>query len=98
MNKKRVSSEDIIIVELFLVKADWHRTFIGSIRREVGRKRNPILCGEVMVVEGMIWSMSSNQEELMNNMDDICLMKLDYNLHSCTRKSVFIAGTPFYLN
>jgi hypothetical protein len=81
MEKKKLPQE-FEITELFLVKADWTRTFIGTIRREVDGDGNPLVLGEVIVHEGKIWSKASNQEELMKNMDEICIMKLDMGLHT----------------
>ncbi len=51
-----------------------------------------------MVNEGDIWSMAGTQEELGKYLDDLCVMKLDYDLHSNTGESVVISGTLFYLN
>jgi hypothetical protein len=81
MPKKKKITE-LIITELFLVKADWERTFIGEIRRETDVDGCPVVMGKVIVQEGLIWSKASNQRELMKNMDDICKMKLDMGLHS----------------
>lgn len=96
MEKKKLS--DIIITELFLIKADWQRTFIGSIRREADSEGNPVLSGKVIVQEGMIWSMSSDEEELRNNLDDICLMKLDFRLHEDLGVTTKIFNMDFFWN
>jgi len=69
---------DTIITELFLVKADWTRTFLGEIRRETDNNGNPVVLGVVILNEVKIWNKASTQEELMKNMDDICILKLDY--------------------
>ena len=96
MEKKKTS--DIIITELFLIKADWQRTFIGSIRRGADSEGNPVLSGVVIVQEGMIWSMSSDEEELRNNLDDICLMKLDFLLHEDLGVTTKIFNMDFFWN
>jgi len=96
MEKKKL--QDIQIKELFLVKADWTRTFVGTIRKKVDDNGNPIVCGEAIVQEGMIWSLASNQEELENNMDELCLMKLDMGLHSDSGVTMTIFETKFFLN
>ena len=99
MEKKRILPE-IIITELFLVKAgnDFTRTFMGEIRREIDVSGNPLVMGEVIVQEGKMWSKTSSQEELMKNMDDICVMKLDMRLHSDSCVTTKIFDTEFFLN
>ena len=98
MEKKKL--QEIQITELFLVKAgnDFTRTFLGEIRREVDEDGNPIVTGKVIVQEGFIWSKASSQEALMKNMDDICMMKLDEDLHSSSGVTSNLAGTKYYLN
>lgn len=97
MGKKKASS-NIILTELFLVKADWTRTFMGAIRRETDDEGNEIVLGSVTVNEGKIWSKASSQEELMKNMDAICVLKLDYGLHSNSRVFIKIAELDFSIN
>jgi hypothetical protein len=96
MEKKRLP--EIQITELFLVKADWTRTFIGTIRREVDGDENPVIIGEVIVHEGKIWSKASCQEELMKAMDDICSLKLDNELHSQPGVAILILENKVFLN
>jgi hypothetical protein len=88
------------IIRLFLVKAgnDYRRTFVGQIYRETTKERKSIVRGSVVVNGGRIWSSADNQEELGKYLDDLCIMKLDYNLHASAGESIVIAGTPFYLN
>jgi hypothetical protein len=97
MSKKRKLPE-IVITELFLVKADWQRTFTGTIRRETDVDGNTVVMGEVIVQEGTIWSKATNQDELMKIMDDICIMKLNYELHSHAGKTVKLFNIDFSLN
>jgi hypothetical protein len=95
---QRKSLPDIIITELVLIKADWKRTFIGTIRKEADIDGNSVFSGSVIVQEGMIYCKSSSQEDLMNSMDAICLMKLDFGLHDYTGVTIKIFGTDFYLS
>jgi hypothetical protein len=88
----------IEICELFLVKADWNRTFIGQIIREETPEGQIINRGNVVVNEGKIWSVGETQEELGNHLDDICTMKLDKGLHEFGGPYNFIANKEFYLN
>jgi hypothetical protein len=90
----------LIITELFLVKPgnDFHRTFTGVIRREVDADGNPIVLGQAIVREGMIWSKARTEEELTINMDEVCKMKLDMGLHSNPGISAEICGFKYILN
>ena len=98
--EKKKSPQEFEITELFLVKAgnDYRRTFVGQIYRGTTKEGISIVRGSVVVYEGRIWSSADNQEELGKYLDDLCVMKLDYNLHSNMGESILIAGTPFFLN
>jgi hypothetical protein len=89
---------NIQITELFLIKADWHRTFMGQIVRENTEDGKEIIRGNVTVNEGKIWSVAESEEVLGNYLDDICTLKLDYGLHASCGISEEVAGTPFFLN
>jgi hypothetical protein len=88
----------LIITEIILIKADWHRTFLGSIKRNVESNGTTILSGEVIINEGKAWSRSQDEEELLRNMDDICVMKLDYGLHTPAGVTTQIFEKDFFLN
>ena len=81
---------NIEINELFLVKADWNRTFVGQIIREETPEGQIINRGNVVVNEGKIWSIGKTQDELGSNLDDICTLKLDHNLHGNEGKSIIL--------
>jgi len=89
---------NIQITELFLIKADWHRTFMGQIVREQTEDNKEIIRGNVTVNEGKIWSVAETEETLGNYLDDICTLKLDYGLHASCGIRETIAGTAFFLN
>jgi len=67
---------DLQITELFLVKADWNRTFMAEIIREKTENGTDIIRGSVVINEGKVWSLAGNEEELGTYLDDICIMKL----------------------
>ena len=96
MDKK--SKDRFEITELFMTKADWNRKFIGEINRHTDVDGNKFVTGKVFVQDGEIWSMADNQYELSRFLDDICKLKLDYNLHTIVGKTSEIAGTSFFLN
>jgi len=96
MEKKK--QPDIIIAELFLVKADWHRTFMGTIIRETTADGKEFVRGSVIIEEGKAWSIGNSQQELERNLDDICTMKLDMGLHSNAGVTFKIIGEDFFLS
>jgi len=85
------------ITELILVKADWNRTYIGSIQREIDGGQ-PVLRGAVKVDEWVIYSIAGDQDELCRYMDAICVMKLDYGLHKSVGVTSEICNTKYFLN
>jgi hypothetical protein len=88
----------IHITELFLVKADWSRTFMGQIFRETQKDGSELVHGNVVIHEGKAWSSGKDQAELATNLDFICQMKLDRGLHEDIGKFGVIANSPFYFN
>ena len=96
MEKKK--QPDIIIAELFLVKADWHRTFMGTIIRETTADGKEFVRGSVIIEEGKAWSIGNSQQELADNLDFICTLKLDHNLHGKSGAKFDIMGLSFYMN
>ncbi len=91
---------NIQITELFLVKAgnDWTRTYMGNIKREIDADGNPVVFGSVIVEEGEIWSIAAREEQLGKNLDEICIMKLDYGLHIKPVRKFNILGMTCFLN
>lgn len=91
---------DIIITELIGIKCgnDWHRFYIGTIRREKDSDGNSIIYGSVIINEGKIWCMSENQDELGRRLDAMCSMKLDSGLHETSGMIGRIAESDYYLN
>jgi hypothetical protein len=96
MAKKKLP--EIEITELFLVKADWNRTFMAQLIRGKKPDGSEIIHGSVIINEGKAWSIGNNEDELGTYLDDICLMKLDYGLHEKAGITFKIAGDDFFLN
>lgn len=98
MEKKRI---DIEITELFMYKAgqDWHRRFMGTIKRMVGDDGRLFVCGQVDVNECTIYAKAPDEEQLGKQLDEIILMILDNNsLHNDAGKTIKICNTDFFLN
>lgn len=81
-----------------MAKADWNRTFIGTITRFTNEDGSKFVTGEVFVEDGDIWSMADNNMELARNLDGICQLKLDYGIHTDTGRTEDIYGDLFFLN
>ena len=96
--KKSTDLDNFKISELMLVKADWQRTFVAEIYREITSEGVSIVRGTVVVNEGKIWSSAETQEELGRFLDDICLLKLDMGLHSDVGKTTKVFDSDFFLN
>jgi hypothetical protein len=97
MAKKKTSS-NFILNELFLVKADWSRTFWGEIFRENTPDGKEFVRGRVIIEEGKAWSTGESQSELAKNLNDICVMKLDMGLHSNVGVTTKIFNIDFFIN
>jgi hypothetical protein len=97
MEKKKISSH-LTLTELFLVKADWGRTYWGEIFREITAEGKEFVRGRVIIEEGKAWSTGDRQSELAKNLNDICIMKLDMGLHSDIGVTTQIFGEDFFLN
>ena len=78
------------ITEIFLVKADWNRTFMGQIIKETSADGQETFRGSVVINEGKAWSIGKTEEELGNYLDDICTLKLDYKLHDNKGKFKYV--------
>ena len=88
----------INLTELFLVKADWGRTFMAEISREILEDESEFVRGKVIINEGMAWSTGNCQADLAKKLDDICVMKLDKGLHATDGPHDNVANVKFYHN
>ncbi|HEY5123628.1 MAG TPA: hypothetical protein VIK14_07825 [Ignavibacteria bacterium] len=96
--EKKKKLPQIQITELFLIKADWDRTYLGQILRENTEDRKSVVHGSVVVNEGKAWSSAETQDELVKYLDDLCVMKLDMGLHLNPGVRDKIFDTDFFLN
>jgi hypothetical protein len=94
---KMKKTDNIQITELFLIKADWGRTFMGSLKRNIVNGKE-IVRGKVKVNDGNLLGVANNDDELMKNLDEICVMKLDKGLHNNPGVNIIVAETPLFLN
>jgi hypothetical protein len=97
MSKKE--EERIQITEMFMAKADRDRCFFGIIKRFDDQKGNPVVFSKiVMPNDGFICAQANDQKNLGNNLDEICIMILDKNLHDNAGVKTKIFETDFFLN
>lgn len=95
---KTRKDERFEMTELWLVKADWDRTFIGSIKRLEDNDGFIQVFGEVTVNEGKIVASANTEEDLTNKLNDICTMKLDHGLHDKIGTTTLIFEDLFFHN
>ena len=81
------------ITELFLVMADKERTYAGVLLRE-----KDICRGSVIIDEGIMISMATTEKTLTQNLNNMCKLKLDHNLHKKAGKSTKIMESESFLN
>ena len=66
----------IIITELFLVKPNWNRTFMGEIHREVINGK-PIIYGKVKIDDYILTCSAGTQKELGVILDNASTLVLE---------------------
>jgi len=77
----------LIITELFLVKADWKRTFYGQIRRDITDEGEPVIYGTVNINGKKVWSLAGDQRKLGKYLDDACILILEGTLDKVIEKN-----------
>lgn len=95
---KENKSKRFDVTELFLVKADWNRTFIGAITKKKNENGDITYGGSVIVEEGKMVASGKDIQDLKNKLDQLCTYKLDGKLHEVNGRSIEIFGVDSYLN
>ena len=78
----------LVITELFLVKPNWNRTFMGEIYRDVTYEGKPIIKGIVKIDNFIVTSSASTQKQLGNYLDDACTLILNGKLDKVVNAKV----------
>ena len=86
------------LTELFLVVADLKRTFVGSMLSGKDEDGNDFVTGKVTVNEGVMIGRAETDRKMGEQLDIVCKLKLDYNLHSSKGKTSMILGTDYNHN
>ena len=84
------SKDKFNLVELFLVAADVHRTFVATRLEKEHDNGEKFYAAIVKVHEGEIVSASEDETTIEKNLDIMCILKLDYGLHKEEGKSSVI--------
>ena len=86
------------LTELFLVVADLKRTFVGSMRSGKDEDGREFVSGKVTVKEGVMVGRAETDRKMAEQLDIVCKLKLDYNLHGRKGKTSMILGTDYNHN
>jgi hypothetical protein len=92
------SKDRFEITELFMAMADKDRCFTGIIKRLKDAEGNPFVFSRIVMPDGLICAREADQKALGENLDKMCIMILDKNLHGDTGVSTEIFGSDFFLN
>jgi hypothetical protein len=77
----------LIITELFLVKPNWNRTFMGEIRRDVINGK-PIIYGKVNIDIYILSSSAGTQKELGVLLDNASTLVLKGKINEVIKSGV----------
>ena len=86
------------INEMFMAKADVNRCFFGIIKRSKDEDGNPYVFSRIKMQDGLLCASAHDQKILGKNLDEICIMILDKNLHDNAGVKTKIFETDFFLN
>ena len=90
--------EKFDLAELFLIAADIHRTFVATRLERQHDNGEKFYTAIVKVHEGEIISASESESGVEKNLDIMCILKLDYELHQTEAMSCLIFHGEFFHN
>jgi hypothetical protein len=96
MDKK--SKDRFEITEMFMGKASVDRCFYGCIKRLKDANGNSYTFSRLVVNDGLLCASAPEQQELGDNLDKLCIMVINKNLHGVAGKYVEIFGSKYFLN
>lgn len=79
----------IEITELFLAKADWNRTYVGTITRDKFDDGSMIVHGTIPVEKNIIIATANNDKELGKKLDELVVLILDHDIMELKPKILF---------
>ncbi len=98
MEDKEYKKSEFEITELFLVVADIKRTFVGSMQRGKDEDGRDFVSGKVTVEEGVMVGRAETGRKMGEQLDIVCKLKLDHNLHQEEGRTSMILGTKYNHN
>ena len=96
MDKKK--EDRFEITEMFMGQASVDRCFYGCIKRLKDDNGNPSVFSRLVMPDGLLCASAPEQNELGENLDNLCKMVVDEGVHSDIGVSTEIFGTDFFLN
>ena len=76
------------IIEMFMTKIDNNRHFCGIIKRARDENDNQFVFSRITISNGFVFAQAPEQKELSKNLKEICIMVLDYHIHSNAGKYI----------
>lgn len=70
----------IEITELFLAKADWKRTYVGTVTRDMLDNGSIIVHGKIPVEGCVIEATATNDKDLGKKLDELVVLILDHKI------------------
>ena len=99
MGKNESNKKDRLqLVELILVAADIKRTFVATRLERQHDNGEKFYTAVVKVHEGEIISASESESGVENNLDIMCVLKLDFGLHETKAISSVIFHYDYFHN
>jgi hypothetical protein len=88
------------ITELFMYKSgqNWHKRFMGTIKRMVDDDGKHFVCGQVEVNDFLLYAQADNEQLLGTKLDSMIAIILEYEQWSATVKTIKICNTDFFFN
>jgi hypothetical protein len=86
------------IIEMFMAKTSPDNCFFGCIKRLKDENGNPFVFSRILMPDGLLCASANDQKVLGKNLDEICIMILDKNLHGNAGVSTEIFGGKYFLN
>ena len=76
--KKEIKIE---LTEMFMAQADKYRCFYGIIKKSKDKDGNTVFFSEIKVNDGFVCSQETDRDRLGHNLDEMCILVLDKNIH-----------------
>lgn len=80
--KEKDNPNKIQLSEMFMAQASADRCLSVIIKRGVDEFGNPFVISRIVMPDGLIQAKADNQQQLGKNLDQMCKMVLDMQLHN----------------